>query len=329
MKTYKCNRCNNFNSKQFNDISRHLCKNEPCKISLEGYSVKKDELIKRSLIPYIDNKQIIDSNRLKKKCNYSLTKTNFFNLFKTISNNKLRNCPLCDKSFNKKYELKEHIILDCVDIICDEEINDNINNKNTITDTITNNINNITNITANVVNNNNMITNNFYIKNTITDFNDKWDTSHITTCQKYALILSMFSYTTTLQKILQNKNNMNVIIDKESNSGLVYTNNNVELLGLDDILEESFIKLYDHLTSFITELNDMKNYGEDNTDYKIDKNFFNEIKNKLRREFELHTKYKPDIKNNEDKTEIFNKMKDIYTEIKSESIKILQQLKAS
>ena len=46
MKTYKCNRCNNFNSKQFNDISRHLCKNEPCKISLEGYAVKKDELIK-------------------------------------------------------------------------------------------------------------------------------------------------------------------------------------------------------------------------------------------------------------------------------------------
>jgi hypothetical protein len=343
-KIYKCKRCN-FSCKQFNDMSRHLNKTEICKLSLDACSFTKDELIKLSLIPYVNEKLTIDPKILKKKYNFLMTKNQFMDIFKNIEKNKLRICPLCNKKFEKKYELKEHVIIDCAKIIFDEDnqnqtnidINTNIN-TNIIND-INNDINNILlnnsikkldeNISKKEENNNILInnqlntnyniniTNNYYFDKPPTSFDEKWDTSHISNCEKIALILSIYSFTMTLDTLLKNKNNMNVIVDRESNSGIVYKKDKIEQMELEDLLEESFIKLYNHLMVFLDEL-------KENNSYFIDINFFNEIKTKLRREFEIHTKYKPDIKKNDDKKELYNTMTDIYEKIKNESIKIIQ-----
>lgn len=336
-KTYKCKRCD-FTCKQFNDMSRHLNKTEICKLTLDGCLYTKDELIKLSLIPHINDKLLIDPKNLKKKNNFFLSKQEFMDIFKNIEKNKLRICPLCNEKFNKKYELKEHVIIDCVKIIFDEDLNNqeivsqdlsnhndtiksyNTNDNKTIYNNITKNgeINNI--LINNQTNNNNYninITNNYYIDKPPKSFDEKWDTSHISNFEKISLMLSIYSFTMTLDTLLKNKNNMNVIVDKESNSGLVYKKDKIEQMKLDDLLEESFVKLYGHLMVFLDELK------ETDTLF-IDKEFFNGIKTKLRREFEIHTKYKPDIKKNEDKKEMFNAMTDVYEKIKNESIKIIQ-----
>lgn len=153
-----------------------------------------------------------------------------------------------------------------------------------------------------------------YISNfsNLLSFDEKWNTSHISKFEKFSLILSTYPFTLTLEILLKNKNNMNVIIDKESNSGIVYKKDKIEQIELDDLLEKSFVKLYNHLIFFLDEL-------KENDLFYIDPIVFNNIKTKLNREYEIH------IKKNKDKKKIFNKMTDIYEKNKNESIKLIQK----
>ena len=96
-----------------------------------SYNHTDQELIKLSLIPYADNTQNI--NIIKEniqRINNKITKKKYFEQFNIIEKNKLRNCPICNKNYETKTELKNHLILECVNIdFCDDNENKiNLNN---------------------------------------------------------------------------------------------------------------------------------------------------------------------------------------------------------
>lgn len=122
MSSYKCLNCN-YQCKTFNDMVKHLNRQTICKKCLGSYNYTDEELIKLSLIPCIDNTKDntnnIDINKIREKfknIKNKLTKKKYFEQFNIIEKNKLRSCPICNKNYKLKYELKNHLILDCVTI---------------------------------------------------------------------------------------------------------------------------------------------------------------------------------------------------------------------
>ena len=241
MTTYKCINCS-YKCKLFNDMVRHQNRNISCFKNLEGYNYTEEQILRLSLIPYYKDNQNIDIEIIKNINKYVITKNKLFELLSNIEKNKLRHCELCYKKFTKKYDLKKHIILECVNISFEKENNyDNRDNHD-------NNINNTINYITNNNNYNLNITNHIHINSTV-PFDKEWDVSHLNNDEKTLLIISMHKYTKTLESLLKNKNNHNVIIDKSSNSGLVYKNDIEKYIQMrsKDIVDNTMDKLKRHL----------------------------------------------------------------------------------
>jgi len=248
---------------------RHVNKRKFCIKKLDAYNYTDEELLRLSLLHNIDDtqKSTIKNNKNKNV----LKKEQFFEIINQIDKNKLKECPLCNSSFSKIVDLKNHLILECVTIdLDDSKIVKNIE-KSIVIEGSHNSIANSNNITNNITN----ITNNIII-NPIS-FDDKWDDSHLSKEEKDLLILSMFKYSKTLESLLKNKSNHNVIIDAKTNSGLVYKNNNIEKMSLDDIMDKSFDKLHNHLTKFFDETKINNSYAID-PDYLYDQKKIMRIK---------------------------------------------------
>lgn len=314
MTSYKCLKCS-YKCKLFNDMTRHLNKNNSCPKILDGYNYSEEELLKLSLMPYRNNEQNIDIKILKKKFKLKVSKNKLFEALNEIEKKRLRDCPLCNLSFEKKCDLKKHIILECVNIDCN--INDKkeesklknmcniINSNNTINNNdITNN-----NINNNDTTNNYNIINNINIISPPVSFDDDWDISHMDSNEKTVLIISMFKYTKTLESLLKNKNNHNVIIDKESKSGLVYNNNNIETMSLDEICDKSVDKLNNHLNKFVDEV--IKN----NDNNSIDLDYILHSKKVIRLKQSNYKYYE------KDKNIINEMLIDKYDNVKDETLK--------
>jgi Fe-S cluster assembly iron-binding protein IscA len=111
-----------------------------------------------------------------------------------------------------------------------------LKNLNINYNTINNNtINNITNITVNIVN--------------PIPFDQNWDLSSIKESDKLHLMLSKLMYTHLLEEILKNNINLNVIIDKNKEYGIVYKNNFEKYIKMEitDIVKNSMDKLHKNL----------------------------------------------------------------------------------
>ena len=315
MTSYKCINCS-YNCKLFNDMVKHLSRVTMCPKSLEGYKYTDEEIIKISLLPHKKDKKIDNLGLLKKKTNMiKISKEKYFNVFNQIEKNKLRICPLCNSKYDKKCELKKHIILECatidfendnintnlpllvetsiknnnekVSIFSDDNIsnvNTNINHNANVESLMCgkeNTINNITNNSYNIDNiNNNYNIDNINIINNINinspvSFDDEWDVSHLSHEEKTLLIISMYKYTKTLEKLLKNKKNLNVVVDQKSNSGLVYKKNSIEVMSLNEICDKSLDKLNHHLNTFFDDVTN-------NNNYHIDKDYLKHEKKVLR-----------------------------------------------
>lgn len=124
----------------------------------------------------------------------------------------------------------------------------------------------------------------------------------------------MYKYTKTLESILKNKNNHNVIIDRESNSGLVYNKNNIELMTMDQICNKSVDKINHHLNQFIDEI--IKNNLN-----SVERDYINHSKKIVRIK---HGNYKY---NEEDRNNINEMLIDKYDTIKDETIKNFNSIK--
>jgi len=130
-----------------------------------------------------------------------------------------------------------------------------------------NTINNTnTNTNTNIYNNN--ININIHLPNkSLVSFNDLWNIDHLDKNTKTLLFMSTVKYTKTLEYILKNDINKNVLLDEESKTGIVYKGdeNSFEKMKLEDIIDESVEKIYNHLKEFHKELKD-KNDIEFNLD---------------------------------------------------------------
>jgi len=139
-------------------------------------------------------------------------------------------CQKCFKKFSNKGNLNKHI-----KYVCYNEI------KNT-----TNNIQNIG--IQNIININ---------LTSIKGFDQDWDTTQIDHQKKGEILLSNSKFTKALENILNDKINLNVIMDHDNKTCIVYNNekNKYEPMTKKDIIEKSMKKVYSHLKKFYDEIN--------------------------------------------------------------------------
>jgi hypothetical protein len=141
-------------------------------------------------------------------------------------------CKKCNKVFSNKGNLNKHLKNVCL----------NESNKTQYTTNIQNiGIQNIININLGM----------------IKGFDQEWDTSKIDHAKKGEILLSNSKFTKTLENILKNDINLNVIIDQiNDNTGVVYINENnkYEAMTRKEIIDRSMKKVYDHLKDFYNEI---------------------------------------------------------------------------
>ena len=218
---YLCKKCM-FTTDKFSGMQRHLTKKNLCKKNLESYNYSDDQLLILSLLPQCDDYN--ENEKIKEELSY-LTKSNtiykkkdkLFCDINYIDKNKCKKCIYCNEDFEKILDLKKHLLMKCFynELLKNKEEVDNINIHSV------NNAEHSYNTTNTNSNNNN--TTNIYlqIKSPI-PFDSDWDLSNI--CNKDSLVFSNYMYTSLLEEILKNEINLNVIIDKDNESGMVYKN---------------------------------------------------------------------------------------------------------
>jgi len=163
-------------------------------------------------------------------------------------------CLKCNKNFCNNNTLKRHIEKSCKKITLDNtsETSDksNISNESKVCDIKPDSI-------------------------TIS-FNDKWDTSHIDNKDKFIMLFTTSRFTKTLEYILKNNVNLNVLIDKTSDYGLVFIDGKFIKMDIDTIVKQTINKLYEHLTNFHKDISNIfdidkhpLNYNFDTINYKF------------------------------------------------------------
>ena len=218
--------------KQRNDIRRHLERKNICEIKNNENNYTEQELYNMSL-----NKEC----EIKKN-----TKNNF--------------CANCNKTFSKNSNYKRHV----EDKVCRKEnkLDDNEKNNTVINDNSINVDNTI--INNGVINNINNINININVDNQkLRGFDQDWDVSKINKSDILDILLNKHKFTKTLQNILKNEVNLNVIMNNDNNA-FVYKSGNdkYEPMKQDQIMQESMEKIYKHLQTFYEETitNNINNY---------------------------------------------------------------------
>jgi len=149
-------------------------------------------------------------------------------------NNKMIYCKICSKKFSRTDSLERH-----EKIYCKKDIINITNNEN-------------------IINNKNIVINqqNFIIINNkdinIKPFDEDWNVEHINTYFVKHLLLSNEKFTDLLSEILKNDKNLNVIVDKSSETGLVYKNN-VDMyveMQKKEIIDQSMYKLNNQIEKY-------------------------------------------------------------------------------
>ena len=284
MTSYKCKICN-FKTLSLSDMKRHLEKTTICKMKPNMYFENSiDQNIILSLLP--DDERLKDLIiKVKSKDYKDLYQSRRRLLMRRLSGQEddKKCCSYCNKKFSKIQELREHVLIDC---FLEEILEKNINSPNdTIPLSIINNIDNsqkITNINNSTnIDNSHIIDNSQKITNNITNitkidnstniilniqtpisFDKSWDISDIDTVgKKLEILCSGILYTKLLKKILENKNNLNVVYDKKNNIGFVYKNDNEKYIDMDinDIVDKSMKKLHENLLEINSCLKNHKN----------------------------------------------------------------------
>ncbi len=252
---YNCKRCG-FDTDNYCDLKRHINRKKMCHKNKEAICLSDDQILVKTLLPYIDGNHMINDNELLFLENSNVLHKNKINLLDTFDNvnkNKDKICHICNNEYKNHFELRKHLLLECMyKESCQTE-----NNNQTVLNTITiqhtpileNGI--LNNGTLNNINNNNNF--NIYMQyKTPIPFDEDWDVSHISAGNRSKLIVSNMMYKNLLEDILQNDSNLNVIIDKESKSGMVYKNEKDKYINMNqkDIIDSTMNKLNKHLINF-------------------------------------------------------------------------------
>jgi hypothetical protein len=240
-----------FKTNLFNNIKRHINKQKICERKIGSYNYSDDQILILTLLPSFENNiEIIKEIEYLKKsdCVYK-NKTKLLNEIELIDKNKLKKCIYCNEEFNKKNDLKKHFLINCFYKELQKNININLDNKKILIDGNNNNLNNTTNNQC-ITNNN--ITNIYLDYKKPIPFDGQWDISMIDQIYKERLVFSNYMYTKLLEEILKNEINLNVIIDKSNDSGIVYKNDIDKYIQMKskDIIDNTMDKLKQHLLNF-------------------------------------------------------------------------------
>ncbi len=252
---FKCIKCyKGFNAKC--NLIRHI-EGERCEtVNTDVSHLSKEKIMEESIKKLDDNGEEINENK------------NF-------------NCRICCKKFttkqtqvrHEKYyckttEKKSSIQNDKNDILDDSNDN-NVNSNNSKSNNTNNTINNFSNsnnttnhnTTNNTTNSNNKIqnitNNNFNINlKVVRGFDEEWDISKIDKNTMLLLLLSDSKYFNTLEQIMLNDVNLNVL----TNDGDIFTFNSLtqkfEKCEVEKIIKLSMDKLYNNLNEMIKKLLD-------------------------------------------------------------------------
>jgi hypothetical protein len=168
----------------------------------------------------------------------------------TGDDNKIK-CNNCNMNFTKKSNLLRHL-KKCVIEVPEQQ------------QPSSNHIENHIETQYNIANQHNISTTNNVIivnSNNLRSFNEKWTIEHIDEYLRNNIFLSGTKYTDLLDEILKDKNNLNVIIEKDSNYGLIYKNEEELYVNMKvkEIIEKSMEKLYEQLNDLYSSIsNDNK-----------------------------------------------------------------------
>lgn len=277
---YECKRCF-YKCYQKGDMLKHLNVKILCDRIVESFNYCDNELKDISLRRIYPNK-IDDSKNKCSECGKC------FSYAKTL--NKHQN--------NCKYKkiIKNNEKIKNTDLPIPININDN-SIDNSIVNSIDNSVDNsihIKNINLNI--------------QLINSFDEQWNITHIDDNKKLILLLNNTKFTSTLEKILENEVNLNVLIDETSDKGLVYNEKKITNIDIKEIVKKTMDKLFNHLRNF-------KNDILEPNKYNIDKTIIEE-QIKL-----AETKYN-DYKTNKDDIEgtVDTIIKDIYTKKKDDTL---------
>ncbi len=315
---YVCNRCN-YKSTHMSDLIGHLRRKKTCAKKIASYNYSDDQNLILSLVPYYNNSHEIDMNDiqyLKKSNKMWQNKKVLLNTIEKINKDKCKKCSYCSEEFQLISDLKKHILTTCFYkyINVKEEMNQ-MNQNNVVSSGIAGN-NNSLNIenshNTNNTNNTTNITNNMSFNVALQQpipFEDKWDVSKIDEQIKQSLLISNIMYTNLLKEILKNEMNLNIIIDKESNSGMVYKNDIDKYIKMKsiDIVDNTMKKLNQQLL-------------EINKDTEVTKTIFPEIEDFSRKM--INKKYIDYTKNNTIKTQVAGIITNILDSKKEDAIKM-------
>ena len=317
MSYYECLRCK-YKSLRNSDMKRHLERKVKCPRNIESIKYNDEEIYNLSMIIHknekIETVKPIKKDLLCMHCNKSFTR---------LDNLKKHEKSTC-KFKNKINEKNIDIDKNNNDInIKDDNNEKNIDNsKNTIN--IENNIKNIDNKLS--MDNQTNIHNKTYIENqtnniiiinpnnNLQPFDNNWTIEHIDNYLRQLILLSDNKYTNLLDEILKNKNNLNVIIDKDSHSGLVYKNKDDLYVNMKvkEIIKVSMEKLYQQLNGFYTTLLDNNTI--------INSNIIDNLKENLDNKFDDF------CNNNNTQNIVSDLLTSIYEKNKLEAIEISENI---
>jgi hypothetical protein len=241
-----------------------------------------------------------DCTQIKQYCTQNIDDKNNNNTKINNINSEINECELCNRIFTRNSSLKRHQEKYC------KNINSSIH-KNKPNINISNNTNNNTNNTIN-----NILNINFNIDNktkNIIPFDEDWDISKIDNETKQLLLMSSIKFTKTMEKILENDANLNILIEKEKNLGIVYKNDTEKFkeMNINDIIDKSMTKLYKHLKQFYDEMK------EDN-EYKICSDYLDNEKTIIDNKYD-------EYQNNENTQKIVqNHLIDLYDKNKEKTL---------
>ena len=263
--SYLCKKCN-YSTNHFNDLIRHMNKKNKCMKKIDAYAYSDDQLILLSLMPYINNIHTVNEEDIHFCKNSDILYDNLkelLNLIHEVDKDKLKKCKFCNEECSKILDLRKHII-QCFHkkIVNDNNVKSihgdkNINNSEidasnnhchnsaiTHNNSHNTNTNNSINNSNNNNNNNNSVNIFFDVKPPV-PFDQDWDISKISPHAKAGILMNNLMYTSLLEEILKNDSNLNVIIDKKHESGMVYKNDIEKYIEMtsQDIVENTMEKL--------------------------------------------------------------------------------------
>jgi hypothetical protein len=275
-------------------MTRHLNRKIKCIRSPNSYQYTDDQINILSL------QKIKKDNDLKEE--FTLTSLDENLPIEIYEKKELFICKKCNKSFTRKFSLERH------ESKCSYSIIENNTENNTV-----NNIINNTNNTINAINTIN--NNNIQINLQLEAFDNDWDVSKINKFTRHSLLLSKIMYTNLLQNILDNETNLNVIIEKESNVGIVYKNDVDKFIKmkLKDIVDNSMDKLNKHLKNFYNE-------SKNDEEFILMDKIFEDQKNLI------DNKYNEYKDNEETQKKVEEYITDIYDKKKEDAIKLFNQV---